>query len=66
MTGLARGDDTEGIVGRVTVARAGRNAEVRPVCGRLGDALAHGDGTEGIVGRVPVLRTGRNAGVRAV
>ena len=26
-----REDDTEGIVGRVTVARAGRNAGVRPV-----------------------------------
>ena len=31
MTGLARGDGTEGIVGRVTVAKAGRNAGVRAV-----------------------------------
>ena len=54
MTGLARGDDTEGIVGRVTVARAGRNTGVRPVCGRLGDALARWDDTEPLVGGVPV------------
>ena len=31
MTGLTLGDSTEGIVGRVTVARAGRNTGVRPV-----------------------------------
>ena len=63
---MARWGGTEGIVGRVAVARAGRNAGVRAVLGRLGDALARGGGTEGIVGKVAVARAGRNAGVRAV
>ena len=63
---MARWGGTEGIVGRVAVARAGRNAGVRAVCGGLGDALARGVGTEPLVGRVAVAKTGRNTGVRAV
>ena len=63
---LPREDGTEPLVGRVPVPRTGRNTGVRPVCGRLGDALARGVGTEGIVGRVTVARAWRNAGVRPV
>ena len=51
---LAREDGTEPLVGRVSVPRTGRNTGVRPVCGRLGDALARWDDTEPLVGRVPV------------